>query len=127
MLDERTLNLLDVINHECLGGGYKVFSIEDLVLSIPKGYNADINSVRESLDYLSMREYISVKYEDENEVCLTPLPKGRLVFENRIDSEVEREQTSRKYYLFSALGAFVGGTVVSVVLFVLFLLVRGKI
>lgn len=127
MLDERTLKLLDVINHECTGGGYKVFSIEELVLSLPERYKVDVNSIRESINSLSAREYISVKYQDENEVCLTALPKGRFIFENRIDSEVEREQTSRKYYLFSALGAFFGSVITSVILFVIFLLIRGRI
>ena len=127
MLDERTLKLLDVINHECADGGYKVFSIEDLVLSLPERYKVDENSIRESIDSLSAREYISVKYQDENEVLLTSLPKGRFIFESRIDSEVEREQTSRKYYLFSALGAFAGSVITSVILFIIFLLIRGKV
>lgn len=109
MLDKRTLKLLDILNNECQGAGYKVFYINDLKLMLPESLALDENGIRESLSALSEREYISVKYQDDLEVCLCPLPKGRLVFENRLDEEIEKKQSARKYFLFSALGGFLGG------------------
>ncbi len=122
MLDKRTLKLLDVLNNECQGAGYRVFYINDLKLMLPENLALDENGIRESLSALSEREYISVKYQDDLEVCLCPLPKGRLVFENRLDEEIEKKQNARKYFLYSALGGFLGGFLATVLAVGLFLL-----
>jgi hypothetical protein len=111
MLDKRTLKLLDILNNECQGSGYKVFSLVDLALSLPERLKMDEFGVRECLSVLATREYISVKYEDEKEICLRPLSKGRFVFENRIDEEIEKNKWAKKYLIFSALGSFVGSGV----------------
>ena len=88
MLDKRCLALLNILNSECVNSGYKVVSIEDFVLSMPLSFGIDFDGVRECLYTLSEKEYISVKYQDEKEVCLCPLTKGRLVFENKIEEEL---------------------------------------
>ena len=108
MLDKRTLKLLDILNNECQGSGYKVFSFTDLAQELPTHLEMDEFGVRESLFLLSSHEYISVKYEDEKEICLRPLAKGRLVFENRLDQEIEKNKWNKKYLTYSALGAFIG-------------------
>ena len=66
-------------------------------------------SVREIIKNLAAREYISVKYEDEFEVCLKPLAKGRFAFERALDEEVEKERDAKRYFLWSFLGAAAGG------------------
>lgn len=126
MLDRRTLKLLDVLNNECDGSGYKVFFISDLLLSLPEQYKTDVTGIRDCIDALAAREYISVKYEDENEICLTTLSKGRFAFENRIDEEIEKHDSAVKYYLYSALGAFTGGAAAALVFATLFLLFGGR-
>ncbi len=122
MLDKRTLKLLDIINNECVGGGYKVFDLNDLVLSMPEHFSIDCDGVRECLSALREREYISVKYQDEREICLSPLSKGRFVFENRLDDEIEKQTAAKKYFLYSALGACVGGGTITLIAIILFLL-----
>lgn len=125
MLDKRCLSLLNLINGECLNSGYKVFSVEELALSMPAHYGIDVLGVKECLKVLSEREYISVKYEDEKEVCLSPLPKGRLVFENRIDEELEKSRAEKRYFIYSFTGAAVGGALVVIIAAIIFALIGG--
>ena len=93
---------------------------------MPNVYTADKEEVSRLLLSLCESEYISVKYEDESEVCLTPLTKGRLVFENKLDEEISRRQSERKYFAYSAFGGFLGGFVSGIiVLIVMALIGRG--
>lgn len=116
MLDDRSYALLKIINGECAGQGYKIFGTEDLARSLPNEYAVNADGVRETLKNLADREYISVKYEDEAEICLKPLAKGRLAFERRIDEELETARSEKKYFLWSFFGSACGGAVVALVI-----------
>lgn len=109
MLDERSLALLDIINLECKNGGYKVFFIKDMISSFPARFCIDEQQLLESIDALSLHQYISVKYQDQNEICLYPLIKGRLESENRLDAQIESLEENKKHFFFSFLGALLGG------------------
>ncbi len=124
MLDKRCSALLDIINAECVGAGYKVMGIDELKLAMPSAFTETTESVLEHLSYLSEREYISVKYQDENEVCLVPLTKGRLVTENRIEQEVENTSQKRAYFAYAFLGAF-SASLLGVIICLLILLFGG--
>ncbi|MBQ3219432.1 MAG: hypothetical protein IJB32_02430 [Clostridia bacterium] len=125
MLDERTLKLLKILNSECQGSGYKVFSFSELQFFMPEKLRIDENEIRESLRLLSNKEYVSVKYEDETEVCLSVLLKGRLIFEKNIDNEIDRARNNKTTFLSAFFGAFFGGIVV-VIVAVLFFLFGGR-
>lgn len=126
MLDNRSLALLNIINGECTDSEYKVLEIAELVRAMPSEYKVDENGLRESLNALSLREYISVKYEDDKEVCLTPLSKGRFVFENRMDYEMERVENKRKYFIYACLGGLVGSFIPSVLCLIITLFFGGR-
>ena len=125
MLDKRCLALLGVINAECLTSGYKVFSFDELVLSMPQHFGIDVESIKECLSTLAEREYISVKYEDEVEVCVCPLSKGRLVFENRIEEQIEKARAEKRYFTYAFWGSLLGGSAITIIaIFILFLVGR---
>lgn len=111
MLDERCMALLKIINGECVGTGYKIFALEDLALSLPRRFLADKEEVSKLLINLCEREYISVKYQDEIEVCVCTLPKGRTVFERAVESEIENSRVEKRYFLWAFLGGVSGGLV----------------
>lgn len=115
MLDKRSVSLLEYFNKQCVSGGYKIFSIEELVSVMPKHFGIDVFGIEECIRALSEREYISVKHKDDKEVCLCPLTKGRLVFENRIENEIATKKTEKKYYLSSFFGAISGAVTVGAV------------
>ena len=109
MLDERAFALLDIINFECGGGGYKVFFIKDLLSCLPKHLLVNEDQLFGCIETLADHQYINVKYQDQNEICLTSLVKGRLESENRLDEKIERLETNKKNFLFSFLGGVLGG------------------
>ena len=125
MLDERSLALLDFINYACDDSGYKIFELKELSTSLSPRFLIDIDGVRECVKNLSFHEYISVKYEDEKEICVKPLSKGRLAFENRIEREIFERKEKRLYFLYSALGGAVGGVLASILTLIILLALRG--
>lgn len=126
MLDERTLKLLNIINGLCQSSGYKIFSLSELVFSMPERFLIDEECIRQSLKTLAQKEYISVKYEDQTEVCLSILPKGRLVFEKNLDAELQSAKINRHTFLYAFLGAVLGGFSVGIISIILFLVFGGK-
>ena len=124
MLDERAITLLDIINLECRSGGYKVFFIKDLISSFPARLYVDESGLLESIETLSIHQYISVKYQDQTEICLCSLIKGRLESENRLDAQIERLEENKKHFLFSFFGALLGG-VCAFILALIFKLLGG--
>jgi hypothetical protein len=124
MLDERSLAMLKVINGECVGTAYKIFSLEDLVLSMPHSYFVDKDGVVKLIQNLCERECVSVKYQDENEVCLCATPKGRTVFENAVNLEIQTRRTEKKYFLYAFLGGCLGSIICAIVCATLLLLGR---
>lgn len=125
MLDSVSKKLLWLIINEC-ESGYKIIEKEFLISSFPQGLVIDEFLLKKHIGYLLEKEYISVKYEDEKELCVCPLPKGKLLLEENLNGEIENYTTKKRYFLFSFLGAFLGGVAVSL-LFVVFLVLSGKI
>ncbi len=109
MLDERTLALLDIINYECADGGYKVFFTKDLLSSFPKHFSVQEEVLFECIETLANHQYISVKYQDQKEICLTSLAKGRVEMENRLDAKIENLEYNKRHLFFSFLGGLLGG------------------
>ena len=122
MLDKRSLMLLESLNAECLNSGYKIFLLEELVAFFPKALGLDKDVVLECLKMLSAHEYVSIKYKDDEKVCLCPTSKGRLVSENRIEEQIERQNLAKNHLIYSFLGSFIGSAIVSIVAFIILLL-----
>ena len=125
MLDHRTLALLDIINLNCNNGGYKVFLIEELISAMPSGFSANEQVILECVEMLKNHQYISVKYQDDLEICLMPLTKGKIESENRLDQEIEKMKNQKQYFLAGLLGATLGGAITTIMLAII-LLVGGK-
>ena len=124
MLDERSMTLLKIINGECVGTGYKVFALEDLAFSMPSVYSVDKEEVSRLLLGLCEREFISVKYQDENEVCACTLPKGRTVFEKAVEREIENRRVEKSYFFNAFLGGGLGSLIGALALALFFLISR---
>ncbi len=122
MLDHKTDALLDIINLHCQTGGYKVFLIEDLLSAMPSVFGLDEMSLLECIEVLKNHQYISVKYQDDIEICLMPLIKGKVESENRIDQEIEKMKCQKQYYLAGFLGSLAGGVITSVILIIIMLI-----
>jgi hypothetical protein len=107
------------MNEQCQSTEYKIFDLEELASCFPDRMPTTVEGVRECVRILYSREYISVKYEDEKEICACPLSKGRLIFETRIAEEVARGRSERRQIIFATLGGFIGGIVSGLILLLL--------
>ncbi len=119
MLDKRCIALLKVINNECKDSAYKIFSISELSSNMPARLSLESEGLKEALSNLANHEYISVKYQDESEVCLRPLIKGRVAIENLTDNANMRSGLKKSLALISFFGAVLGGLLSSLMLYFL--------
>lgn len=111
MLDKRSKALLRFINEECKEGTYKVIEVDDILRCMPKKFKMDQDGIAQIMNYLSNLDYISVKYKDGVVYCVSPLPRGRKVFE--IEEDEKRTNKLKKikcFFLvsFICLAAFGG-------------------
>lgn len=103
MLDKRTEIILMAINKECQSGSFQVIEVGDLIAALPKKYLPDQNLVKQCVNALAREGYIEVKYHDSEVFCLCPLPKGRMVYENK----QEKKGVAKRYVLLSVLALLV--------------------
>ncbi|MDD4110846.1 MAG: hypothetical protein PHS54_04775 [Clostridia bacterium] len=103
MLDKRSEALLNIINHECNEGSYKVIEIDDLIRLMPNKFKVDFDMINQLMGYLRNGEYISIKYSDKEVFCVSPSPRGRRIFE--VEQEEIRE-VKRKTFKFFILSFF---------------------
>ena len=94
MLDRRSEALLRIINEECREGTYKVIEVEDVLRAMPKKFKIDQDGISQIMNFLSNSDYISVKYKDDVVYCVSPLPRGRKVFE--IEEDEKRDKKRKK-------------------------------
>ncbi|MBQ2717654.1 MAG: hypothetical protein IJF75_03545 [Clostridia bacterium] len=111
MLDERTVCLLKIINEKCAEGSYKVLAIDELVKEFPSYYKADSDLIKLMITALTSVNFISVKFDKDDEFCISPTPKGREYIESaKKQQEKIDEPKNRDYlgYFFIFLCVFLG-------------------
>ena len=112
MLDKKTAAVMRAINDICRDGSYKVVSADDLIDMLPKKLSLDKQSLLHTVTFLKEREYISVKFCQSDEYCLSSLPKGRTFVENREERLKEERKSCKRnaviYFLAAMIGAMVG-------------------
>ncbi len=122
MLDYKCLSVLEYIIRECKTPNYKILSTKEILSAMPREYAFDVETIFSCLETLFSKGYVSIKYKDENEICISPLPKGRQVFENRLDEEINKVKTIKTCATFSFLGSILGSLITGVAFFLLFVL-----
>ena len=79
----------------------------------------EADGLKQMINYLKDREYIKIKYSDENVYCLCPLPKGRLYFENENSEKIESKQKFKEFLwtaFFGAMtGSIIGGIIAAII------------
>lgn len=108
MLDQRTAILLEAVNFLC-ERGYTVLEQEELLDYFPESLRPDTDSMRHMLDHLSSQAFIDVRYCDDAQICLCPLPKGRIYFEEREEKRRGEQLLFRRVLLVSVIASFAGG------------------
>ncbi len=119
MLDKRCEELLRIVNKECQEGSYKVLEVDDLIRLMPKKFKVDYETINQLMGYLKAGEYVSVKYSDKEVFCVSPLPRGRRIFEVEIEEKRNKKKSKFKsfllltFYLLLIFGVSLGASYIS--------------
>ncbi len=122
MLDKMSKEVLRFLLEFCKDGSFQVLEYEEIIKSLSSNYNLDREGIMQILKHLNSLEYIIIKYNDDNVVCLSTLPFGR----QYIESEEEKKKNILKMKnmargafisaLFAALiGAFLGTLIYNII------------
>ena len=119
MLDKRIEALLRIINKECNEGSYRVLEVDDLIRLMPKKFKVDFDTISQLMGYLKTGEYVSVKYSDNEVFCVSPLPRGRRIFEVEQEEKNSNKKSKLKkfflltFYLLLIFGVSLGAAYIS--------------
>lgn len=124
MLDKRTAALLNTVNAQCSSGGYKIFTEEDFLSCFEPAWGVTGENLSHMLDHLSENGYINVKYADGGMYCVMPMPLGRSYSEREAEKENKDLKSLKCFARAAFFGGLIGGGVGSLIMFLLFFLLR---
>lgn len=108
MLDKRSSALLFKINTICSAGSYQIVEEGELLSCFPAKFGMGAEGLQRILSYLEERGFIEIKYADGGVYCISPLPDGRLYFENVLSERSEGARKKRNLFVLTVIGAFLG-------------------
>ena len=90
MLDKKTDAVLTLLTQK-VGNGYKVLNKAQLLEDLPKKMDIDMQGLLGIITFLKENEYIDVKYQDKEEICLSITVKA----ESYVDGEKDLTQKAK--------------------------------
>ena len=72
MLDKKTDAVLELLTQKAKNS-YKVLNKEDLLNELPKKLDIDMQDLQGIITFLKENEYVDVKYQDKEEICISSL------------------------------------------------------
>ncbi len=122
MLDKKMTAVLKMLS-EKVGYGYKVVKKQSLLDALPKRLKINDDTFNSILTYLKQNDYVVVKYQDKEDVCLTLTVKAESYLEGEqevaVKSKIATGQAAALFigvFLAAFLGAFIA-EVISKLLF----------
>ncbi len=119
MLDKLTSATLDFLSKECEDGSYKILKTDYIISSLPSSIKASEEGVADCINHLEDREYLKLKYSEDNTFCLSVLPKGRKHTEVAKEQKTILKKNNRYLKLtviFAGIASFVGAMLAGVIL-----------
>ena len=96
--------VLEMLSTE-VGYSYKVVNKQQLVEALPKKYQMDVDTFVNILSFLKENEYIVVKYQDKDDICLTLTVKAETLLAGEKEVAVKSKITVGQVWLMF-LGVF---------------------
>ena len=75
MLDKKTDAVLELLTQKA-GNSYKVLNKNQLLSELPKKLDIDMQSLLGIITFLKENEYVDVKYQDKDEICISTTVKA---------------------------------------------------
>ncbi len=113
MLDKKSAALLELL-FDKTGNSYKVLNKSQLLSELPKKLNVDGQSLSAIVTFLKENEYVDVKYQDKEEICIATTVKAESYLEGEKDLQQKAKITNTQATLLFVgvfLSAFLGALV----------------
>ena len=110
MLDKKSDAVLELLI-EKVGKNYKVLNKNQLLEELPKRLNMDLQSLLGIITFLKENEYVDVKYQDKEEICICTTVKAESYAEGEKNIMQKAKITNGQAWLMFLgvfLAAFVG-------------------
>lgn len=112
MLDKFTNTILKKISEYTQGEEYVIINLEELKNSLP--FKSDNEGLLSTIKFLQKQEMITLKYSDDQNVCLSVTPQGRQYLEEQKELLKQRLTKVRKS-LVAGVGVFIAAMLGSIV------------
>ena len=112
MLDSFTLNLLNILKDYNKNNDFTVLVLKELENKIKTKKNS--LSIIESLNYLKEKDFIKIKYLDEEEICYCLLANAKIYLESENSNKIFKQKQTKMLIiqtLLTCLSAFLGAFV----------------
>ncbi len=120
MLDKKTSNVLRILNKMTEGSAYKVVTIDEILSNISQKSQFDIETIKQSIEFLEKQQYLSIKFSEENTYCYSLMPKARIYLEQETQKAVIKKTSSNiMIYVYVMLSAFIGTMLALLIFFYL--------
>ena len=122
MLDKKTDAVLELLTQKA-GNSYKVLNKKQLLDELPAKYKIDSQSLLGIVTFLKENEYVDVKYQDKDEICICTTVKAESYAEGEknITQKAKITKGQLGLLLFGVfLAAFLGALVATLISHLLF-------
>ena len=117
MLDKKMTVVLNMLVEQ-VGYSYKVVKKQQLLEALPKKYQMDADTLVSIISFLKENEYLVVKYQDKDDICLTLTVKAETLLAGENEMAVKSKIAYGQVWLLFAgvfLAAFVGSLLAALV------------
>ena len=90
MLDKKTSAVLELLKNKT-ENNYKVLDKKQLIDELPAKLKIDLPSLAAIITFLTENEYVSVKYQDKDEICVATTIKA----DSYLDGEKDLQQKAK--------------------------------
>lgn len=117
MLDKKTSAVLKLLRDKT-ENTYKVLDKSQLLAELPDKLRVDVQSLLAIITFLSENEYVSVKYQDKDEICVATTIKADSYLDGEKDlhqkAKLTNSQTTLLFvgvFIAAFLGALIAGLI----------------
>lgn len=118
MLDKKSISVLKALKILADDNSFKVVTLDDISSNLSQPI--DIDTIKQTIDFLYKQEYINIKFSEDNTYCYSILPKTHEAFNQgaKVKSNKNKKHIILNY-VFTALASFVGSLVALLVFFLI--------
>ena len=120
MLDKKTTIVLKALDKLMQGNAYKVVTADEILSSINQKSQFDLETIKQSIDFLEKQQYINIKFSEEITYCYSLMPKARIFLEQDASKSIPKKNNHQiMLYVYVMIASFIGSLFALLVFFYL--------